>query len=109
MSYIVTEACVDCVYTSCVDVCPVEAFHEAPNPMEGGEGTVLLINPDSCVDCDACVPECPVEAIFEEDNVPEDQQKWIELNANAEYENHPVVPSSKDPLKGPKCANPDAD
>ena len=107
MAYVVTGACVDCVYTSCVDVCPVEAFHEAPNPKEGEEGTILLINPDSCVDCDACVPECPVEAIFEESNLPEDQEEWLELNAVAE--NHPIVPSSKDPLKGPKCANPDAD
>ena len=46
----------DCVYTSCVDVCPVEAFHEGPDR--------LLINPDTCIDCDACVPECPVEAIY---------------------------------------------
>jgi ferredoxin len=98
MAYIVTGACVDCVYTSCVDACPVEAFHETPDR--------LLINPDTCVNCDACVPECPVDAIFEESNVPEDQQEWIEANTDAE--NHPVIPGSKDPLKGPKCVNPDA-
>ena len=98
MAFIVTGACVDCVYTSCVDVCPVEAFHEAPDR--------LLINPDPCIDCDACVPECPVEAIFSEDNVPDDQQEWIDLNKEAE--NHPVIPNAKDPLKGPKCVNPTA-
>ena len=98
MAFVVTGACLDCVYTSCVDVCPVEAFHEAPDR--------LLINPDTCIDCDACVPECPVEAIFAEDNVPEDQQEWIELNKEAE--NHPVIPNAKDPLKGPKCVDPNA-
>ena len=98
MAYVVTDDCVDCVYTSCVDACPVAAFHDA--------GDKLLINPDTCIDCDACVPECPVDAIFAEDNVPEDQQEWIELNKEAE--NHPVIPNAKDPLKGPKCVDPNA-
>jgi ferredoxin len=66
----------------------------------------LLINPDTCIDCDACVPECPVEAIYSEDNVPDDQQEWIDLNKDAE--NHPTLEASKDPLKGPKCGNPNA-
>ena len=65
-----------------------------------------MINPDTCIDCDACVPECPVEAIFAEDNVPEDQQEWIELNKEAE--NHPVISNAKDPLKGPKCVDSNA-
>ena len=60
----------DCVYTSCVDVCPVEAFHEAPDR--------LLINPDTCIDCDACVPECPVEAIVP-DTEP-DTEEWLKIN-----------------------------
>jgi ferredoxin len=76
----------------------VEAFHEAPDR--------LMINPDTCVDCDACVPECPVDAIYEESNVPEDQQEWVEKNQDAE--NHPVIPAAKDPLKGPKCVDPNA-
>ena len=58
MTYVVTEICVDCKYTSCVDVCPVEAFHETPDR--------LYINPDTCIDCNACVDECPVTAIFSE-------------------------------------------
>ena len=58
------------------------------------------------IDCDACVPECPVEAIYPEDNVPDDQQEWIDLNKDAE--NHPTLAASKDPLKGPKCGNPNA-
>ena len=56
MTYVVTELCVDCKYTDCAAVCPVEAFHELPDR--------LYINADTCIDCDACVPECPVEAIF---------------------------------------------
>ena len=70
MSYIVTSACVDCKYTSCVDVCPVEAFHETPDR--------LLINADDCVNCDACVPECPVEAIIPDTDG--EAEKWLELN-----------------------------
>ena len=98
MAYVVTGACVDCVYTSCVDVCPVEAFHETPDR--------LLINPDTCVNCDACVPECPVEAIYAEENVPEELTEWIEINQDAE--NHPIIPAQKDPKKGPKCVYPNA-
>jgi ferredoxin len=54
MTYVVVELCVDCKYTDCAAVCPVEAFHELPDR--------LYINADTCIDCDACVPECPVEA-----------------------------------------------
>ena len=42
---------------------------------------MLYIDPDECIDCGACIPECPVEAIYEESEVPEDQQQWIEINA----------------------------
>lgn len=98
MSYIVTSACVDCKYTSCVDVCPVEAFHETPDR--------LLINADDCVNCDACVPECPVEAIFAEENVPEEMHAWIEKNLDAE--NYPKISEAKTALKGPNCVDPNA-
>ena len=98
MSYIVTGACVDCKYTSCVEVCPVEAFHETPDR--------LLINADDCVNCDACVPECPVEAIYAEENVPEEMHDWIEKNQDAE--NFPKLGEPKDALKGPKCVDSNA-
>ena len=62
MTYVVVELCVDCKYTDCAAVCPVEAFHELPDR--------LYINADTCIDCDACVPES-VEAIFADSNVPE--------------------------------------
>ena len=62
MTYVVTESCIKCKYTDCVDVCPVDCFHEGPN--------MLVIDPDECIDCTLCVAECPVEAIFAEDDVP---------------------------------------
>ena len=66
MTYVVTESCIRCKYTDCVDVCPVDCFREGPN--------FLVIDPDECIDCTLCVAECPVEAIFAEDDVPPDQQ-----------------------------------
>jgi ferredoxin len=73
MTYVVTEPCIRCKYTDCAAVCPVTCFHEGPN--------FLVIDPEECIDCDLCVPECPVEAIYAQDDVPPDQQDFIELNA----------------------------
>ena len=73
MTYVVTEACVKCKYTDCVDVCPVDCFREGPN--------MLVIDPDECIDCTLCVPECPVEAIFAEDDVPDALREFIGMNA----------------------------
>ena len=72
MTYVVTDACVKCKYTDCVEVCPVDCFKEGPN--------FLVIDPDECIDCTLCVAECPVEAIYAEDDVPEDQLEYIEIN-----------------------------
>jgi ferredoxin len=73
MAFVVTEQCIKCKYTDCVEVCPVDCFHEGPN--------MLVIDPDECIDCTLCEPECPVEAIFSEDEVPADQKDFIKLNA----------------------------
>jgi ferredoxin len=73
MTYVVTESCIKCKYTDCVDVCPVDCFREGPN--------MLVIDPDECIDCTLCVAECPVEAIFAEDDVPENQRAFIKINA----------------------------
>src|SRR4030066_386727 len=73
MTYVVTESCIRCKYTDCVEVCPVDCFHEGPN--------FLVIDPDECIDCTLCVPECPVNAIYAEDDLPEDQRQFIALNA----------------------------
>lgn len=89
MTYVVTENCIRCKYTDCVDVCPVDAFHEGPN--------FLVINPEICIDCDVCVPECPVEAIFVDSDLPPEQEKFIEINAEL-AEQWPVISEKKDPL-----------
>ncbi|MGO9004677.1 MAG: ferredoxin FdxA [Beijerinckiaceae bacterium] len=73
MTYVVTEACINCKHTECVQVCPVDAFHAGPN--------FLVIDPDACVDCGACVPACPVEAIFGDADVPALMQLYVGLNA----------------------------
>ena len=89
MTYVVAEPCVDCKYTDCAAVCPVEAFHELTDR--------LYINADTCIDCDACVPECPVEAIFHEDNVPEEWKPFTQLNAEMAPQ-CPVITEKKEPL-----------
>ena len=73
MTFVVTEKCIKCKYTDCVEVCPVDCFYEGPN--------FLVINPDECIDCALCEPECPIEAIYSEDELPQDQKEFLALNA----------------------------
>ena len=87
MTYVVTENCIKCKYTDCVEVCPVDCFHEGPN--------FLVIDPDECIDCTLCVPECPVNAIFAEDDVPEDQRQFLKINADL-AKSWPVITEKKD-------------
>ena len=87
MAYVVTDECVKCKYTDCVDVCPVDCFYE-------GE-LMLVINPDECIDCGVCVPECPVGAISEES--PE-LIKWLEINKNLSAK-WPNITTKKTPLR----------
>lgn len=72
MTFIVTDKCIKCKYTDCVEVCPVDCFHEGPN--------MLVIDPQECIDCALCEPECPVEAIISEDDLSEAQQPLLALN-----------------------------
>ena len=73
MTFVVTDNCIKCKYTDCVEVCPVDCFYEGPN--------FLVIHPDECIDCALCEPECPAVAIFSEDEVPAGMENFIELNA----------------------------
>src|SRR6187549_1932808 len=73
MTYVVAEPCVNCRYTDCALVCPVEAFHL--------DDDMLVINPETCIDCDACVPECPVEAVFSESALPAEWSNYTAINA----------------------------
>lgn len=90
MAFVVTEPCIKCKYTDCVDVCPVACFHEG--------ATMLAIDPEECIDCGVCVDECPVSAIFSEDEVPEKWHEYIELNAKYGQE-WPVIEEGKEPLE----------
>lgn len=72
MAYVVTESCIRCKYTDCVEACPVDCFREGPN--------MLVIDPDECIDCTLCVPECPVEAIYAEEDVPPASRDFVALN-----------------------------
>ncbi|OAJ34903.1 ferredoxin FdxA [Piscirickettsia salmonis] len=73
MAFVVTESCIRCKHTDCVEVCPVDCFKEGPN--------FLVIDPDECIDCALCEPECPENAIFAEDELPAEQEHFLELNA----------------------------
>lgn len=93
MAFVVTDNCIKCKYTDCVEVCPVDCFKEGPN--------MLVIDPDECIDCALCEPECPINAILPEDDVPVAKKEFIALNA--ELAKHwPTITNSKAPL-------PDAD
>ena len=72
MTFVVTESCINCKYTECVEVCPVDCFHEGPN--------ILVIDPEECIDCAMCETECPVNAIVSEDGLPEPQLEFLTLN-----------------------------
>lgn len=89
MTYVVTESCILCKHTDCVDVCPVDCFREGPN--------FLAIDPDECIDCAVCVPECPENAIYADTDVPEDQKHFIQINADLS-KRWPAITQSKDSL-----------
>jgi len=86
MTYVVTENCIKCKFTDCVDVCPVDCFHEGPN--------FLVIDPEECIDCTLCVPECPADAIYADDELPEEMEHFTELNAELS-EKWPVISEIK--------------
>jgi ferredoxin len=87
MTYVVTENCIKCKFTDCVEVCPVDCFYEGEN--------FLVINPDECIDCGVCEPECPANAI-----VPDSDAKaksWVEINQNY-AKSWPNITRKTDPL-----------
>jgi len=86
MTYVVTDACIKCKYTDCVEVCPVDCFYEGENR--------LVINPSECIDCGVCEPECPAEAILPD--TESGTEKWLELNAQYSAE-WPNITEKNDP------------
>lgn len=93
MAFVVTENCIKCKFTDCVEVCPVDCFYEGPD--------FLVINPDECIDCALCEPECPSKAIFSEDDLTEDFMIYKKINQTLSQQ-WPNLTHKKDPL-------PDAD
>jgi ferredoxin len=87
MTFAVTEACIRCKYTDCVEVCPVDCFYEGEN--------MLVIHPDECIDCGVCEPECPAEAIVAD--TADGAARWVELNAKYAAI-WPNIADKKDPL-----------
>lgn len=87
MTFVVTDNCIHCKYTDCVEVCPVDCFYEGEN--------MLVIHPDECIDCGVCVPECPADAILAD--TTEGAAAWLALNAK--YAGiWPVITEPKEPL-----------
>lgn len=94
MTHLVTDNCINCKYTDCVVVCPVDCFFEGPN--------FLAINPDECIDCGVCIPECPANAIVQDSDLTEPERtKWYNINEELAAK-WPNITKRKDPL-------PDAD
>lgn len=87
MTFVVNENCIKCKYTDCVEVCPVDCFHEGPN--------MLVIDPEECIDCTLCEPECPIDAILSEDDLSEDEEYLVELNTELSRD-WPVITEKKD-------------
>jgi len=88
MTHVVTDSCIKCKYTDCVDVCPVDCFKEGPN--------MLVIDPDECIDCAVCIPECPVDAIYAEEDLPAGQEHFTALNVEL-AKDWPLITDKKDP------------
>jgi ferredoxin len=73
MTYIIAEPCIGEKDASCVSVCPVDCIYE--------DADQYFIHPDECIDCGACEPACPVSAIYAEDDVPDEEIAFTEINA----------------------------
>ena len=82
MAYVIAEPCIGTKDNSCVEVCPVDCIHPTPDEPGYDAAEMLYIDPEECIDCDACVEACPVDACFAEDQLPEEWQKYIQLNAD---------------------------
>jgi len=95
MAHIVTGRCVDCRYTDCCTVCPVDCFWEIENPR------MLVIDPDTCIDCQLCVPECPINAIYEEAELPAEYAEWTAKNREL-FSGGTVITTKTDALPGAK-------
>jgi ferredoxin len=81
MAYVIAEPCIGTKDNSCVEVCPVDCIHPTPDEPDYDAVEQLYIDPEECIDCDACVEACPVDACFAEDQLPEEWQRYSQVNA----------------------------
>ncbi|MBF9052487.1 DUF3470 domain-containing protein [Roseobacter sp. HKCCD9010] len=88
MTYVVTDSCINCKFTDCVEVCPVDCFYEGEN--------FLVIHPDECIDCGVCEPECPEDAIRAD--TESDMEDWVKLNGRL-AEIWPNISERKEPME----------
>jgi NAD-dependent dihydropyrimidine dehydrogenase PreA subunit len=93
MTYVITEACIDCIHRSCVKECPVDCIYEGAR--------ALYIQPDECINCGACVPVCPEEAIYYEDDLPDSLRRHLEDNEDFFTQR---LPGQSEPLSSPGAA-----
>lgn len=91
MAFYVTDNCIQCKYTDCVEVCPVDCFYEGEN--------FLVIDPEQCIDCAMCVPECPADAIYSDEDLPKHMEHFIEINEKYSKQ-WPNITLQKAPLNG---------
>ncbi len=86
MTYVICEPCIDVKDHACAEICPVECIHpmrnDPENPDKFDEEEQFYIDPEECIDCAICEPACPVEAIFVEEEVPEEWEHFIQINAD---------------------------
>ncbi|WP_018178667.1 FAD-dependent oxidoreductase [Jongsikchunia kroppenstedtii] len=87
MPHVITQPC--CNDASCISVCPVNCIHPTPDEPDFATAEMLYIDPDTCIDCGACIDECPVEAIFPDDNLNDDTERYLQINADY-YTDHDV-------------------
>ncbi len=92
MAYVVTDICIKCKYTDCVEVCPVDCFYEGEN--------MLVINPEECIDCGVCIPECPIDAIVTD--IDPRAEPFLELNRDYSMGKWPNITRKKPAMKDAK-------
>lgn len=82
MSHFIGSPCIGTKDTACVDVCPVDCIHPTKDEADFDKHEMLYIDPDICIDCGLCVDECPVRAIWPEDELPAEEEKYIQINTD---------------------------
>ncbi|NIA72504.1 ferredoxin family protein [Pelagibius litoralis] len=73
MTLVITSACVDVKDGICTTSCPVDCIYEG--------GRMYYIHPTECIECGMCESICPVDAIRYADEVNEDEEAFVALNA----------------------------